>query len=183
VASHILAGIAAGTFLGITRFWIRTMFSPLPDQTQLAVLLETGSDFYAIAWALATVYAVTALALFILARLMISRTWIADTAAIVAFMVFFVESSVDAWPLSWVVMALSLLRTLLWIFLWRRLGFLALLVIWQLSTVYAGVVNISTGWLATESMLVNAVPILLALWALWVILTDKRSTGITTETA
>lgn len=120
------------------------------------------------------------LVLIVLARLLLRRMWLADIVA--AAVIGVVIAGVQPWLYrQYFVVALS--RTALafaMLFALRRFGWLSLWVMTGVSF-YLATPMALTSWYAGRSLATLLFPAVIATWALWVILSDKR--GRATESA
>jgi len=112
----------------------------------------------------------------VIARLLIRRVWLADLIAFAGFGVSMMGPGNAAGPQLFAiacVVSITIAGAMLW--LMRRFGLLAFLaagLVAQTSTV--GPISLGT-WYAGRSLVELAIPVVVAGWALWVILAGKRS--------
>jgi serine/threonine-protein kinase len=187
VASHVLAGVTVAEVFGgfVFRVAERIDGSPLgmlgvhargiADLGSAATTIGGGFS-YAMGGML---YGLLFVLLVTLLRLAIRKMWVADGLASVlqAFLVLY------GYPYGVVLYGVSIVTWLGDMWLLRRFGFFAFLVGWIAQTMVVQVPLVTTGWLASQSLMIHLVPVMLGSWALWVILTDKRAGGVSTETA
>jgi predicted Ser/Thr protein kinase len=178
VASHILAGmllsfgiealdrILNGVFSGgkqilVPRVEILTSPAPLPEIITGGIIAAIGMVVFVV-----------------LMRLLVRRVWIADLLASLLLGGILVWPWVHRYPVERLYAAAAA-WSILWLF--RRFGLLALVtqsaVRWAVWTLPVSL----TSWYAGRSLVVLAVPAVLAAWALWVILSAERRPG--TESA
>ena len=63
---------------------------------------------------------------------------------------------------------------MVWLWLLRRFGFLTNLIVWLVQGMVLAWPLTITGWFAGRSMAVHLVPVTVAAWALWVILSAQK---------
>jgi serine/threonine-protein kinase len=175
VAAHVLVGIAVmlGNMLVgnlVMRFVADVWILPLPSVT----LESLGSPADFAARLLSTVL-VTFLITFLLLiltvvfRVVVRRPWIADIAACTVIGALGLYAYTG--PVGFVMNALFTFVTLT---LLRRFGYLAMLSAWWAYGVIASVPFSLDSWYTGRLLVALALPTLVAGWALWVILSNKR---------
>jgi hypothetical protein len=114
----------------------------------------------------------------VLIRLLSRRLWVADVAGALVFSVLGVGIiSPIVGPIMMMVACLS------WLWMLKRLGFLPVLVAFSLSATRV-IPMVLDGWLATRSVALHAIPIVIAAAALWVVLAAQpRRTSPVAEVA
>jgi hypothetical protein len=112
--------------------------------------------------------------LVVLLRLMLRRVWMADLLA--ALILGFGGLGVFGPGIyrDFAAVVFYSLAGLLWLWIFRRFGLLAIFVTWAtlLATREASI-SLS-GWYAARSLAVQLVPVSVAAWAVWVIVSDQR---------
>jgi serine/threonine-protein kinase len=183
VASHIMAGIVLAEALVLSLDSLLPLTSPIPapGAVQLILTDTLGSvPVYLFFAAQGMLVALTFLALVVLARLVIRKMWLADLAAVAAFnverLVLLSEPGVAI-----LQNAISILFSLALIWMMRRFGFLSVLATFVFAVPLVYTPLAASGWMAGRLVLLHLVPVAVAAWALWVILTAKsRSTETVT---
>ena len=107
-------------------------------------------------------------------RITIRRMWIADGIAALVINLPLLRGGLADFV---AVFAFSL--GALWLL--RRLGFLAFLVYWVFQLMLNGEIFMTTGWIAGPSIAFLMLPLAIAVWALWVILSAQKP--LSTESA
>jgi len=69
---------------------------------------------------------------------------------------------------------LFLIPSLVWIPLMRRFGFLTLLVLWSAQMAMQSIPLKATGWMANQLIALHMIPIAIAAWAVWVIVSAEK---------
>ncbi len=177
VASHVLVAILAGAAASYVVFpWINWLISPLPSNANgEAALPNIGSIPFLMANVSLGVFSATMyLTMVILARLAFRRLWVADFLAAVGlvavsfYALYYVAPDQRIW-----IGALLVIPSLVWIVMMRHFGFLTLLVIW-IAFVEMGIVPLKiSGWGAERVIALHMIPIAVAAWCLWVILSAR----------
>jgi hypothetical protein len=121
--------------------------------------------------------ALTFLATVVLIRLIVKKSWAADLLAVAAFNIGgFLVLAFEGTLIMAMIVAYNLASGLVMIGLIRRFGFLAVL---SAMVFLAGLSNTplpAGGWAAPRLIALHAIPVAVAVWALWVIVTsEKRS--------
>jgi hypothetical protein len=175
VASHILAGIvlAEAFVLALDSLLPLTSAIPAPGGDQLMLTGTIGAVpvhlFFAAQGMLA---ALTFLALVVLARLVMRRMWLADLAAVAAFNVERLILLTE--PGAAILQnGISILFSLALIWMMRRFGFLSVLAAFAFAGPLVLTPLAASGWMAGRLVVLHLVPVAVAVWALWVILTAK----------
>lgn len=167
VASHVLAGVAAGLFFE------RIVLKGAPLMLSSALrwvgggtdLASAPANLAPVLMGLVTGFALCLMLLIfvVLIRLLSKRLWVADVAGALVFSVMGVGT---VGPIAGpVIMVLGCLG---WLWMFRRLGLLPLLVGSSLLGL-RGVPFVLTGWLATRSIALHAIPVVIAAAALWAV--------------
>jgi len=173
VASHILAGLAAGSVFellvlpGASAILTSRLDS---DGVVGAVVGNTPANLAPVFQNIGTglFLALMLLVLVVLVRLLSRRLWVADVVGALVFSVLGVGLNVG--PIAGVL--LFTVACLGWLWMLRRLGFLPMLV--GFSTVATRPMPfVLTGWLATRSITLHAIPVALAALALWAVLSAQ----------
>jgi hypothetical protein len=66
------------------------------------------------------------------------------------------------------------LSSMIWLWLLRRFGFLAMMTLWLFAICGLFLPLGATGWIAERTIAFQLIPLVLAAWALWVILSSER---------
>ncbi len=187
VASHILAGIVAAEVFGMLA-WpaVESLIGVVPGSSLLLGASGIGSTAHAVAtWLfngrIGLIEGLFFLMTVVLLRLLIRRLWTADLVASLLLAIGQGGSYGIGLHAHLAVVAFLTVASLVWMWLLRRFGFLPMMILWlfSITTIYWPVTI--TGWLAGRSMGVHLVPVAIAAWALWVILSSQRRAD--TETA
>jgi serine/threonine-protein kinase len=181
VASHILVGVLTASIFGLFFAAVLTRINPVPPpgaiQNALSGTLGTLPVY--LAWSgLGVTSALSFLAIVVLVRLIVKKWWAADLLAVAAFNIsgFLVLAIEGISLIMAIAVAYNLAFGLVMISLIRRFGFLAVL---SAMVFLAGLSNTplpAGGWAAPRLIALHAIPVAVAAWALWVIVTsEKRS--------
>ncbi len=169
VASHILAGIvaASGFFAGISGLaaglWIRQQIDSIGSASQLAgAWFQRGQNGFLLALAL--------LLMVVLLRLLLQNVWIADLGAAVLLVI--VVSTLSG-GISAQAAPFFTITSLVWMWVLRRFGFLAMIAIFFFG-IQSQLPVTTSGWFAAPSLAEHLIPVGVAAWALWVILSAQR---------
>ena len=121
------------------------------------------------------------LTLLVLGRMLFRKRWAADLVAVLAFNAMSVATVfIGNLEQRLILVALLLIPSLTWIPLMRRFGFLTLLFVWALQLGIQNTPLTATGWLANRVIAIHLIPVALAAWALWVILSAERRPDLAT---
>jgi serine/threonine-protein kinase len=189
VASHILIGVLVAEVFGAL-VWPRIMdlAGPIPtyaafkniyDQIDDPLTLISLAPFGAVGGiTISLVY----LAGIVLNRLLIRKMWLADTLTVILLHTVTASGFGLGAQKTALILAAFLLPGFVWILLVRNYGFLTLLTMFMFSVMLMVIPLKATGWVAKPLIAIHLLPTLAALWALWVILTDRRvrSAGLAT---
>jgi serine/threonine-protein kinase len=175
VASHVLAGVVA--MLAWQKFGLPLLamtISAPAEWPELTVLSDGASPAMALlVFAMSIGDTLNLLIAVILLRLLIRRIWIADALAAVAYGLTVAPALIGVNAVFLVDRAHGILATALVLWLMRRFGLLASAAAW--SVYYLAHVHYIPGsWFAGRALATLAIPAVVAAWALWVILADKR---------
>jgi hypothetical protein len=117
------------------------------------------------------------LACVVLARLVVRKTWIADLLAVTFFnlqgLARLTEPSGEA-----VTAVATILLSLAHIWMMRRFGFLAVLTTFFFALPVVNTPLIASGWMAERSIALHVVPVVVAAWALWVIIRTQGKSNL-----
>ena len=109
----------------------------------------------------------------VLVRLLVRRVWLADLIAAVGFALWFAPPFSGSGITGSLAIVYNILRIALSLWLLRRFGLLAVAAAW-----FAGALDkvpYSPGsWYDGRALVTLAIPVLLAAWALWVVLSSQR---------
>jgi hypothetical protein len=172
VASHILVAIVAAEAFGLIVRPGFTLFSGAFSVVQLGGTEFTflmGQSLLILAFGLA--FALVAALL----RQFIHRPLLAD---VMLAGLFAVPAGFESYGngRAWIILSCCLFgaASLVWMSLLRRFGFLTNLTVWLVQGIALAWPLTVTGWFAGRSMAVHLLPIAVAAWALWVILSTQR---------
>ena len=73
---------------------------------------------------------------------------------------------------------LLLIPSFTWIPLMRRFGFLTIRAVWAFQLAETNTPLKATGWVANQAIALHLIPIAVAAWALWVIVSAERRPGM-----
>jgi predicted Ser/Thr protein kinase len=183
VASHILAAIV---FAHVILWPVNLAASTLGrgPATPLIWTNPTGSlALYALELAQGLFIGLALLALVVLARLVIRKTRLADVlAALTLALGGALTLTQDARALAFAIPAFMAVF-LASIGLIRRFGLLSILAATTVMNSYAFTGLTASGWMAEQLIALALVPVALAAWALWVILSARQSPDSNVESA
>jgi hypothetical protein len=175
VATHVLVGVLAAAIMGFLVYpgleWVVTDL-PLASahHARLSGTLASLTLWRdSVANGLITV--LIYLVLVVLMRLALRRLWLADVVAVTLFNVPMIESVMGN---SLLLGAMMLVPSLAWIWVMRRFGFLAILVLFTFAAPLMFMPHHLGGWLGDRLMLFYTVPVLVAAWAVWVIVSARQ---------
>jgi hypothetical protein len=171
VASHVLAGLAAGLVFErvvLNGAWasLSPALNPLHISGQLAGALASPMRVLALPTGL---FLALILVIFVvMVRLVTRRLWVADIAGALVF------SLGGAGIISPVVgPVLLFFACLAWLWVLRRFGLLAVMVIFSLFPI-RWTPSVLDGWLATPSIVLHSIPVAVAAVAMWVIIAGRH---------
>jgi hypothetical protein len=171
VASHVLAGIAV--VMSVIR--LQQLLVILWDDRLIArsndLFLGSPGDFASMLLDRAVEQPLlTGMALVlqvVVLRLLLRRLWLADLAALAMW-----AGAAAGEGLLSMIAAVTFPLPGLWLL--RRYGLLAMFA--GLSAYHVTMVPFSlTSWYATRALVANAIPVVIAAWALWVVLSSRRA--------
>ena len=112
-------------------------------------------------------------------RMALRKRLAADLAAALTFnlVAMTVAWSGDRQQILFLVV-LFMITSLMWIPLMRRFGFLTILVVWAHQMSIQGAPLKATGWVAHQTIVLHLIPIAVAAWAVWVIVSAENRTGM-----
>ena len=114
------------------------------------------------------------LVLVVILRLTTRRLLLADMLASVLLALAFTGGFAGrGWSLAAGVTFFTM-NYMIWIWLLRQFGFLAMLMLWVVIFPALSLPLRATGWVAGRYVPLQLIPIALAAWALWVILSTQR---------
>jgi hypothetical protein len=178
VASHLLLGTSVSCVFFSLRLAVGRLSAPvmpLPAVfTSLNDIPTFGANLLNLAIA-GVIFTAGFLLIVVLLRLLIRRVWIADVIAFLVFGLGSVGPGNTTNPKSFVlasVLSIAWTVGLLWVL--RRLGLLAVITTTMLSMAMSVAPITLTSWYGGRSLVLLAIPAVLACWALWVILTAGR---------
>jgi hypothetical protein len=179
VASHLLAAILGASMMSYlfqpALNWLMTSlpFSAVHEAafSQIAsprifMLVLTGGILTALGY----------LTFFVLARLAVRSLWTADLLAAAVFNVL--AATIGIAPhldvqQRLIAIAAWIIPSLAWIAMMRRFGFLTLLVVWTAQQPMLSTALTTRGWIGERVIALHMIPIAVAAWALWVILSAE----------
>ena len=172
VASHILVAIVAAEVFGLI---VRPGFTTVSGAFSVVQLGGTeftfllGQTLLILAFGLAFALVAALLRQFIRNPLL---------AGLLLAVLFAIPAGFEPYGNSpaWVFLSCGLFGTasLVWMWLLHRFGFLTNMIVWLVQGIALAWPLTITGWFAARSMAVHVVPIALAAWALWVIVSVQR---------
>jgi hypothetical protein len=175
VASHILAGITAWMVMSAVTIplwqlrpvWAPELLTPLEGVAQLAAFL---AQVPAKTISVALSFLVIVVVLRFLTR---RRMWLADilACAMFAFTGPLDISDLTAFVLSAAIVVPTIYVTIPWLI--GRFGFVALLSAWAVRFLIVPVVPGS--WYAGRGLFITFIPVMVGAWALWVIVSSRRT--------
>ena len=175
VASHILAGLVLVFSALAVRSVLMASFTTV-FLGDVGALDNFGNGAVSLlgGYTIGAPLCLGALLLVVLLRLGVRRVWIADgiAALLLQFRALTFFGS-GPWP---TIVGLTFFSAVFLAALWllRRLGFLAFLVFWVFFVMLSPQVFIPTGWTAGASIGFRVIPLAVAAWALWVIISTER---------
>jgi serine/threonine-protein kinase len=177
VASHVLAGIVSmEVFLQIYQPAAQSLFSaqkPLPRSIDsLNNTARAVANLLSDSGGLAETMLI--LILVVLARILVRRVWMADLLASILLGLQGALSFGDS--IFQLIGGMAFWGSGIYLFLWmlRRLGFLAYLAS-SLTLGFVSTVPLSmTSWYAGRALFAQMIPVSIAIWALWVIVSAQR---------
>ncbi len=191
VASHVLAGIMfMELFIQAGEPLVRVLISGPPAPPPFLGGFNSISSLNSAAYMTGILCnaavvgffdAMAYLLLVVLLRRLVRRLWIADTLGAVLVGLLSLGIFGDSPHENAVAVAFGALGGYGYVWLVRRFGLLALLSTWLTATTIAAVPLSLTSWYTGRSILAQLIPVAVATWALWVILSAQRQT--TSETA
>ncbi|HEY3835034.1 MAG TPA: serine/threonine-protein kinase [Bryobacteraceae bacterium] len=178
VASHMLAGVAIAVAHWAGHLVLRNLTSTIEIEYRIAFL---SGGFHAAAEVVyylsnGLFFTMGTLLLLVLSRLALRRVWIGDTVFVllVSAAQFQAYAYLHQTIILWLWEALTVVAYL-WMF--RRCGVLSF-------TVYGFLVNIMrfppvdwSSWYAARALLVQLIPLAIAGWALWVVLSARNESS------
>jgi serine/threonine-protein kinase len=176
VASHILAGILVASMFGLLGSSVAMIADPVVQSgpIQYSMTGTIGSLSMYLYWAGQGVFTgLGFLALVVMMRLAVRNTWIADLLAVAVANLGNLIALASPGPEDWIT-AVVVANSLLMIALIRRLGFLALLTAWIVLSAVANTPPPVSGWMSGRLITLFAIPLAVAVWALWVILINRN---------
>jgi serine/threonine-protein kinase len=172
VASHVLVGMAAMLGgMGLLALVYRLTDSPLFSSPLTS--LDSPSRFAANLLSNASgriLMAMILMVLMVLVRLMVRRVWLADVVVALLFGVFWIPAQSSS--IRFAAAALSM-YVLLWVL--RRYGLVAFVAGWITDGLIESAPSSWTGWYSAYHWVTLAILIGIAVWALRVVLAEKRS--------
>jgi hypothetical protein len=120
--------------------------------------------------------ALSFLAIVVLVRLIVKKSWAADLLAVAAFNISaFLYLAIEGISLIMAtVVAYNLANGLVMIGLIRRFGFLSVVAAMVLLAGLSNTPLPAGGWAAPRLIALHAIPLAVAAWALWVIVTSEK---------
>jgi hypothetical protein len=190
VASHILVGLVAVEALCLVAFPLMIYASsliPTMYWSREATSLSSAADGFALVIGSPVIGIYSALFLLVhvvVLRLGLRKLLLADVMAAV-YIAFALINSVDFGLIASpdfggrprnlaIVLAFFTMTSMIWIWLLRRFGLLAMLTVWAFYLSSSFLPLQTTGWVAERYIPFHLIPIALAAWALWVVLSTQR---------
>jgi hypothetical protein len=152
--------------------------SLIPAFSAEAASLSSTADGFALVFSSTTeiLRGLYLLILVVVLRLGLRKLLLADVMASVFIALVSVAGTTLAgrpWNLA-VELAFLTITSMIWMWLLRRFGLLAMLTVWALYGSITFLPLRTTGWVAERYIPFHLIPIALAAWALWVILSTQR---------
>lgn len=176
VASHILAGIVAASVFGLLGGSVAMFVDPVVQAgpIQYSMTGSIGSLPMYLYWAGQGVFTgLGFLAVVVMMRMAVRNTWIADLLAVGIFNSGNLIALANPGSGDWMT-AVIVGSSLLMIALIRQFGFLALLTSWIFLSAVANTPPPVSGWMAGRLVVLFAIPVAVAVWALGVILINRN---------
>jgi hypothetical protein len=184
VASHFLAGIVfMEVFVNVGEPLVRLLISGPPALPAGIGGFSSISSLNSAAYmtgilcnavVLAFFFAMAYLLLVVLLRLLVRRLWIADTLGAILVGLLAVGTFGASSYQNAAAVAFGALGGYGYLWLIRRFGLLALLATWLTSFTVKAVPLSLTSWYTGRSILGQLIPVAVATWALWVILSAQH---------
>jgi hypothetical protein len=176
VASHVLVGLGLGMAVGY--LWSTNVLLAWggSDSPYVSIGVQRLSFLGAAAslnraMIRAPLAAFVYLLTFVGFRVALKRLWLADALAAVVFNILIAGASLSGAPLRMKLLQ-GLVMTIVsfaWITVLRRCGLLSFLLLWATFQITVNTAVFASGWVARDTMPVHLVPMVVALWAVWVI--------------
>jgi hypothetical protein len=172
VASHILIGIAAAAAFGLI---VRPGFTTMSGAFSVVQLGGTEFTFLLGQTLLILAFGLAFALVAALLRRFIRRPLLAGFLLAVLFAIPAGFESYGNSPV-WVLLSCGLFgaASLVWMWLLYRFGFLTNMIVWLVQGIALAWPLTVTGWFAGRSMAVHLLPVAVAAWALWVIVSMQR---------
>ena len=172
VASHILVAIVAAEAFGLI---VRPGFTTLSGGFSVVQLGGTEFTFLLGQTLLMLAFGLAFALVAALLRQFIRRPLLAGLLLAVLFAIPAGFESYGNSPV-WVFLSCCLFgaASLVWMWLLRRFGFLTNMIVWLVQGIALAWPLTITGWFAGRSMAVHLLPVALAAWALWVIVSMQK---------
>jgi hypothetical protein len=189
VASHILAGITATAvfFYFLYAAIMHFLGSPLPmGGSPVDGLKEIASlRLFLRGVASGPIVALAYLSFFLMTRALIPKRWAADLVAATIFNAITMAVAMPYGPLEQrIAVNIGLLiPSLTWVPLLRRFGFLSLVIVWSVQQAVVVTALKATGWMARDLITLHLIPVAVAAWAVWVIVSAAQRTTSSDATA
>jgi hypothetical protein len=174
-AGHILVGIVAiQAFLAILA--MLTLLPAIPYSVNAVGLASLADGIGSLFRACRDGFLIGLglLLLIVVLRMATRRIWIADWLAVFLFSLSTVGAVGSGLGRNIAVLAFMTPVNMVWVWLLRRFGFLAMLVLWVGANFLILTPFMVTGWIAGQTLPFRLIPVAVAVWALWVILSDQR---------
>jgi serine/threonine-protein kinase len=174
VASHVLAGIAVSEAFVLAAASVRDLINPVPEpgSAQFALNGAIGEMGDYVFWlAQGVLSAMIFLACVVLSRLVVRKTWVADLLAVAVFNL--ARLSLLTEPGQALAPIVGIVFTLASIWVMRRFGFLAVLTTFFFAVPGVNMPYAASGWMAERLIALHVVPVVVAAWAVWVIVTAR----------
>lgn len=183
VASHVLAGLFAAEAYAHVGVPLVQSVATDPNDTLVSKLIALSGVFVQLGVASTLIWigicvGLLVLVLAVIMRFVVRRLVLADAlAGFLANGLLALATGGWRYGLGWGAVESLLLPSLacmIWLWMLRRFGFLAMLTFWTAVCLLLHLPLRFTGWVAARTIPFQLIPIALAAWALWVILSDER---------
>jgi tRNA A-37 threonylcarbamoyl transferase component Bud32 len=178
VASHTLAGVALAVSYWAGHLALRNLTSAIPPHLpSVARFLNSGS-FAAgsvIFWSLPTTLFMTmgTLLLLVLARVVLRRMWVGDTAFVLLLSAF--RFQIFTYLHQTIILGVwETLTVVAYLWMFRRCGLLSFAVFGCVHAIMGLTPVDWSSWYLGRALVVQLIPVAIAAWALWVVLPAQK---------
>jgi serine/threonine-protein kinase len=177
VASHMLVGVALAAAYSAGHLFFLNLTSAIPYRPlNMAILgsssFAAGSVIF-LSWPFSLFHTIGTLLILVLARLVLRRTWIGDTA----FVLLLSASRFE--PHTWLHQTIILgawetLTIVVYLWMFRRCGLLSFAVFGCVYEIMLFPPVDWSSWYLSHALVVQLIPLAIAAWALWVVLPAQK---------